>query len=364
MSTPDLRALLAFWTPVLRVQDWQIEALYDPKLEALGVCYADHVYRRAKIVVQPTQDDVEASLVHELLHLHFAPFETEGGSSERTEEERAVESLMRGYIDLRRSGAPDVQTRARGAFEARLRARPPSFPGRGGPGVTKERTSMDPVVLAAIRAALAAEDPAIAKESALKMLAELEKAGGGGGEMAPASATQPPMAEPPPVDPTKPPAAEPPPGEKEPPVMRAPVSPEIDARLRAIESTLATEAKARTVDTEKKRAALYTSNEARIPEAGRAFAKSLDHDKLDAYLRTLPASAPTERQAGPTRGPARQGSPGADPERLGRLRTAMGIPDPSAKLPGRDERGRRTWPANEPSKLRKALAAGTEGGAS
>ncbi|NUP05528.1 MAG: hypothetical protein HOW73_05660 [Polyangiaceae bacterium] len=44
------------------------------------------------------------------------------------------------------------------------------------------------VILAALRAALSAEDPAVTKESITNLLAELEKAGGGTGEAAPAAA--------------------------------------------------------------------------------------------------------------------------------------------------------------------------------
>lgn len=347
---PDLRALLEFWAPVLRVQDWQIEASYDPKLAALGVCYPDHVYRRARIVIAPEQDDVEASLVHELLHLHFAPFETEGGSAERTEEERAVESLMRGYIDLRRSGVPatQVQSRARAAFEARLRQK--SSQGHGAP--ERKRTRMDlTMFLAALKAALAAEDPAAAKSQIEALVAEAEKAAAGDEMPAP------PMSAPSPEDPSKPPMMAAPPGaeEKKPDgAMR-----QLEARLRALESTAAEAAKNRAAEAEKARAALYAENEARVPEAARPFAKGLGLEQLTGYLRTLPERAPAERSAGPTRGPGRTSS--ADPERLARMRQSMGIPDTTARLPGRDERGRRTWPVNAPSALRKALTAGDGG---
>jgi hypothetical protein len=131
---------------------------------------------------------------------------------------------------------------------------------------------------------------------------------------------------------------------------------QMEQRLRAIESKITEDAKARAAEAEKRRVELYTENEGRIPDAARAFAKGLAAEQLGAYLRTLPERAPVERGAGPTRGPARAGS--ADPERLARMRQSMGISDTSARLPGRDERGRRTWPANEPSKLRKALAVG------
>lgn len=121
--------LRRFWQPVLRLADWHIDAVVDPQIAPnLGLCVADHVYKRAYIRIAPSDtpgQDLEASLVHELVHPHFAAFETQKGSAERNEEERAVESLMRGLLDLKRGGASAnaVQRLATRALDARARTR-------------------------------------------------------------------------------------------------------------------------------------------------------------------------------------------------------------------------------------------------
>lgn len=212
------------------------------------------------------------------------------------------------------------------------------------------------MLLAALRAALAAEDPAAAKAQIQTLVSELEKSGTGG-DMPPPSSAMPPG-----EDPAKPPMAAAPPGEdpNKPAPCRtsAPVTSEIEARLRALEAKHQDEAKARQEEQERRRVALFSANEGRIPEAQRAFAKALPLPQLEAFLSTAPAAPPRERNAGPVRGPTGSAE-GTDPDRLARMRASMGIPDPHAKLPGRDERGRRTWPVNAPSALRRALAAGS-----
>lgn len=68
--------------------------------------------------------------------------------------------------------------------------------------------AMDPMILAALRAALGAEDPAAAKEAALALLAEMEKAAGGGESPAMAAEDAPPPAEEKPMQAAEPPAEE------------------------------------------------------------------------------------------------------------------------------------------------------------
>lgn len=85
---PNLDELLAKWQPVLRLQDWDIEILYV-KPHELAPNTGGEVIRcdkkkvaRIKVLDPDNFDpclivkqDVEYTVVHELVHVHFAVFD-------------------------------------------------------------------------------------------------------------------------------------------------------------------------------------------------------------------------------------------------------------------------------------------------
>lgn len=109
-APPDLDAMVAYWQPLLRLADWDISVGYERHRDG-SMCSRQVAYKRAKITmqhpidVQPGayQHDMERVFVHELLHLHFAPFDTENDSPMGIAEEQAVESLARAFVALKRS---------------------------------------------------------------------------------------------------------------------------------------------------------------------------------------------------------------------------------------------------------------------
>lgn len=110
-----LAELAAWWQKALGLTQWRIsvefdESIYPPNL---GVCMPLHEYWQADIRLacpeQAPGTDLEESLVHELLHCVFAPFETRSGTPERKEEERAVELLARSFVAMKRRGAGEQQ---------------------------------------------------------------------------------------------------------------------------------------------------------------------------------------------------------------------------------------------------------------
>jgi len=98
------------WAAILRVADWKIAAIFDDSLEPPDAGYVRRLsaYKEASIYVGTWLDEtlLEDTIVHELVHLHLAPFETEDGTAERFYEEQAVESMTRAFTDLARGGAP------------------------------------------------------------------------------------------------------------------------------------------------------------------------------------------------------------------------------------------------------------------
>lgn len=113
-ARPDLDALLAEWQPDLRLQHWTITVQYTRRLEASAQNRYMLLSLKSKIeIVDPIDynadycnepQDVERSLVHELLHLHFAGISPDNDSPLHVHEEQAVESLARAIVALKRRG--------------------------------------------------------------------------------------------------------------------------------------------------------------------------------------------------------------------------------------------------------------------
>lgn len=122
----ELDAALAEWQKTLRLQDWDIKAsiVREKNLMMNDVVAAVRWGFTSKgAVVQlidpidysdnPDEElDHEISLVHELLHLHYAGFDkTEKGSTEERLLEQSIEAISRSLVKLKRA---EVQTTGTG----------------------------------------------------------------------------------------------------------------------------------------------------------------------------------------------------------------------------------------------------------
>ncbi len=123
---PDLDALLAEWKPIFGCSDWRINCQYTSGLPDGTLAKVKALWKYLEAVIwiadpATVPHDVEETLVHELGHLPFAPFETEEGSFQDAMEERAVETIARGMIALKRNKAPtQVQAVARRQIDSHL----------------------------------------------------------------------------------------------------------------------------------------------------------------------------------------------------------------------------------------------------
>lgn len=118
LTQKQLDCWLAKWKVILRLQDWEIDAsLYhrDHIEGADGKC--DHEYSRKQAAVyiatrrgRPDTvkpHDPELTLVHELIHLHFAPFQAKDMQSLAGKaQEQAIECLTTSLIALDRGTSP------------------------------------------------------------------------------------------------------------------------------------------------------------------------------------------------------------------------------------------------------------------
>jgi hypothetical protein len=232
---PDLAALLAELQRELRLQDWRIDVSYVPNLTnragypVHGLCSHLVDAKVASIAIRDpetpaTADDpsVEETLVHELVHLHFAPF-SGSSSAEIAAEEQAVwaltEALHAAKTEARR-GQIARAMRARASVHMQQKQEGSAMPE---PTKTKERASMcDPAVIDAILA-LIESDPEAAKAYLQKLKGSAEDPGADAGDMPP---PLPPGEQgPPPVPPKDDQLAQaPPPPKDEPKAQRATVS--------------------------------------------------------------------------------------------------------------------------------------------
>ncbi|NWL89576.1 hypothetical protein DMN77_18675 [Paenibacillus sp. 79R4] len=115
LTEDELRTKCTEWQKILRLQDWivipKIKRGRDmPIPDVCGSCCWDLTQRMAAInILDPIDyppdaivpNDMELTLVHELLHLHFAAVEPEGASIAG---EQAIESISWGVIALARRG--------------------------------------------------------------------------------------------------------------------------------------------------------------------------------------------------------------------------------------------------------------------
>lgn len=114
---PDLDKLLAKWTAILKLRDWECRVFYcrqwDLKPGTEGANTIGFTNKTSCIRILDPVDfcciswpqDVERTLVHELVHLHLEFFDRAAQGPVNDFREQAVESLTRALIELDRRSA-------------------------------------------------------------------------------------------------------------------------------------------------------------------------------------------------------------------------------------------------------------------
>ncbi len=115
--------LVATWQKVLRLQDWTVEVSVVP-MSAMPT-FTHHAETRMSLtlkratmkvlrpedaeLVAPSKYDMEATIVHELLHLHWEILlrDLEENSTERFLAEQAIDLCAEGYVGLKRFGGSE-----------------------------------------------------------------------------------------------------------------------------------------------------------------------------------------------------------------------------------------------------------------
>jgi len=344
VSPPDLRALCDALQSDLRLRDWRVDVAYVPDLRdssgspVYGLCSHLVDAKRASVAIRDPRTPLSASdpsveeiLIHELVHLHFAPLSGDT-RAEIAAEEQAVWSITEALASAR-TGARKAQiARAMVAGVERARRQ------RGRTAPTERR--MDPVLLAAIVAALNNEDPAQAVSQVKELISQLQSASAPAEE--PMSADAPPA---PPAEEPKPPmqaAAAPDPTKCAKPAPTAPAA-QVRQAAPAPAAPAAEFVTRRELDRYQASQHL-TQHGAHLTEAQRTFAAALTLDGVKRYLASHPAPA-APAASSPRKNAPTQGARSADKAESPTMREVdrrMGIMPPSVQAIGRDSAGRLT----------------------
>lgn len=113
MDLEVLPQILLEWQRTLKLLDWDISAFIAPSEEmdsSEGLVYWDLNKKIAEIKIVSREDYpsdamcpycIEKILVHELLHLHFAPFDAKTGTLRGTAQEQAINAIAHALVKLK-----------------------------------------------------------------------------------------------------------------------------------------------------------------------------------------------------------------------------------------------------------------------
>ena len=116
MSDYNTQELCAEWQKLLRLQDWQVQInmvrAVGMHREGSGGEVNWHVATKAAVIsiTDPIDYpenaicplDIERTIVHELLHLHFVPFVADDGTPEDESQEQVIHILSEALVKIKR----------------------------------------------------------------------------------------------------------------------------------------------------------------------------------------------------------------------------------------------------------------------
>lgn len=118
----ELKSACEEWQKRLRLQDWVVKCKIsrnkDVATNSQGHCNWVIQKKMATILILDPLDypedtmhpqDMEQTLVHELLHLHFAPFDDESDTPKEVAIEQAIDCIAYGMVQLHREKIPQAK---------------------------------------------------------------------------------------------------------------------------------------------------------------------------------------------------------------------------------------------------------------
>jgi len=128
-SEQALQALaerVRYWQEVLRLQDWNLDVrlcrTHEMRGDRQAIAQTEAFVHRKDAIMRflhpmdtdtvsmnflfGEERDYDLNIVHELLHLHFTPFQRESETSEGVGQEQAIEAISRAIVKLYQSVKP------------------------------------------------------------------------------------------------------------------------------------------------------------------------------------------------------------------------------------------------------------------
>lgn len=116
MSHSELKKILKYWIPILKLKDWDIQIQYDPSgsPDGYGKTKRSYMAKKAYIFITPedklnkeifslASKDIETTIVHELIHLMMSPIDTfQKDSPGDLFMENVIETLAMAFINEKR----------------------------------------------------------------------------------------------------------------------------------------------------------------------------------------------------------------------------------------------------------------------
>jgi hypothetical protein len=106
MTEKQLTRLANWWLPRLCLSDWRVTVVIPPKRAmrgAAGDCCCQPEIRHARIRISPEVEaaEVEQTLVHELLHIHFHSFFRTRPARLRVAQEATIDAIARALVAVK-----------------------------------------------------------------------------------------------------------------------------------------------------------------------------------------------------------------------------------------------------------------------
>jgi hypothetical protein len=119
MTNKDLRDLVKYWKPRLKLRDWKVDIRFADDEESLDKLksgfartHRSPMAKEARTLIKPLANiskdsigcrDIEVSVVHELIHLLFTPFDNFKQNDSRNDAvEHSIETLAIALVEIRR----------------------------------------------------------------------------------------------------------------------------------------------------------------------------------------------------------------------------------------------------------------------
>jgi len=102
MTNSQLKKFCKEWQKRLRLQDWNVSVAFGILEDSTGLTKINPNFKVAKVIIdEEGNNELEITLVHELLHLHADPFSQDLQEKYKTNLEAMIELTARALVEAK-----------------------------------------------------------------------------------------------------------------------------------------------------------------------------------------------------------------------------------------------------------------------